>query len=397
MFKFVYLYLLTWQWVRNRFGEVALVFLLWFWFLISYSVSLPCYLQHFGTKAAMSTGIATFWSSNSIRDAMCSHTFAIHSAVSNKLFMHIRAQLCSAVKNCDVHVLLQHLCDAMRSHACNALCCCQQAIYAYNGTTAQCSEGLWHTLLLQHPCNAGCSHTCNTQGCFEQPVCLWPHIRMLQPKLHSSASRVVVMLLLRSGSASKSQRVRCVSVLAYSYSIYVSLAPHEKQSAQENLVSAIAKFGFITPIFQPDDWKKQHPWPCSAVMEAFNVVESTIFRCAVSTSFFCFLLLLLFLTPLPRACVFRVIHALLTTKSLFSPLCTRSMTTLSCVLDMLGVSIHNWKFWLHVSCSWKFLLLNLFVVFWQTVNQPKPNCPVLICLFCWYFQSICPEGEQVCE
>ena len=74
---------------------------------------------------------------------------------------------------------------------------------------------------------------------------------MLQPKLHSSASRVVVMLLLRSGSGSKSQGVRCVSVLAYS--IYLSLAPHEKQSAQENLVSAIAKFGFITPFFQPDD------------------------------------------------------------------------------------------------------------------------------------------------
>ena len=137
----------------------------------------------------------------------CAHTFAMHCAVSNKLFMHITAQLCSAVKNCDVHVLLQHLCDAMRSRACNALCYCEQAIYAYNGTTAQCSEVLWHTLLLQHPCNAGCSHTCNTQGCFEQPVCLWPHIRMLQPKLHSSASRVVVMLLLRSGSASKSQRV----------------------------------------------------------------------------------------------------------------------------------------------------------------------------------------------
>ena len=37
-------------------------------------------------------------------------------------FMRITTQWRSAVKNCDIHVLLQHSCDAMRSRACTALC-----------------------------------------------------------------------------------------------------------------------------------------------------------------------------------------------------------------------------------------------------------------------------------
>ena len=67
----------------------------------------------------------------------CPHALAMHSAVPTQLFAFRTAQPCSAVKNCDIHILLQHSCDAMRLRACNALWRSKLAACACNSTIVQ--------------------------------------------------------------------------------------------------------------------------------------------------------------------------------------------------------------------------------------------------------------------
>ena len=67
----------------------------------------------------------------------CAHALAMHSAVPSQLFAFRTAQPCSAVKNCDIHILLQHSCDAMRLRACNALWRSKLAACACNSTIVQ--------------------------------------------------------------------------------------------------------------------------------------------------------------------------------------------------------------------------------------------------------------------